>query len=335
VIDYIVSALTVGAIFAILSLALNVRWGWSGDLDLSVIAFSAVGAYTSAVITVGPSTAGGQNGYILGLHLPFIVGVLGAMVVCAILSLIVGFVALRTLRGDYFAIVTLGTSLILYAVISQYTPLFGGYEGVYGIPQPFQSTLNLDPRTYLYFFFAFCLLVLGVVYVFLDRTFRSPFGRALRAVREEEFAAAAFGRDIFRLKLKAYVIGGVIAGVGGALFSAYLSVWNPYAWDTSETFLLLGAILIGGSGNIRGVIVGNFFIVVLIQEITRFIPAIPGHEDAGSAIRFIAVGLLILAVLRWRPQGLLPEPRDRDPGGAHPGGAATVDALPDASQTHG
>jgi branched-chain amino acid transport system permease protein len=314
VIEYLVSALTVGAIFTILSLALNVRWGWSGDLDLSVIAYSAVGAYTAAVLTVGPSTLAPPNGYILGLHLPFVVAVAVAMVVCGALSALVGFVALRSLRGDYFAIVTLGTSLILYAVISEFTPLFDGFEGIFGIPQPFQSFLNLDPTAYQVFFLVLSLALAGLVYVVLQRVFDSPFGRALRAVREDELAAAAFGRNVFRLKLTAYILGGVIAGLGGALFAHYIGVWNPYAWDTSETFLLLGAILIGGTGNIRGVIVGNFFIVVLIQEITRFIPAIPGHEEAGSAIRYIAVGLLILAVLRWRSQGLLPEPLDRDPG---------------------
>ena len=311
-IDYIVSALTVGVMFTIFSLALNVRWGWSGDLDLSVMAYVAVGAYTAAVFMVGPSKLPPPEHWILGLHQPFIVAVLAAMVVCGVLSLIVGTIALRSLRGDYFAITTLATTLIIYAFISQYLPLFDGFEGVVGIPQPFETVLNLDPSTYNYFYFAFCVVALVLVYLILQAIIRSPFGRALRAVREDELASKAFGRNVFGLKLTAYVIGGMFAGLGGALFAAYLGVWNPYAWDTSETFLLLGAILIGGSGNLRGVILGTFFIVVLIQEATRFLPTIPGHEDAATAIRFIAVGVLILAVLRWRPQGLLPEPRDKD-----------------------
>lgn len=313
-IDYIVSALTVGAIFTIFSLALNVRWGWSGDLDLSVFGFIALGAYTAAVFTVGPSNLDPPNNYILGLHMPFLVGLLAAMVVCGIFAVIVGTIALRSLRGDYFAITTLATTLILYAVISQFTPLFDGYTGVFAIPQPFESFLNLDPKVYNYFFLGLCVVIVAIIYVVLQRLFKSPFGRALRAEREDERAAAAFGRNVFALKLKAYVIGGMIAGVGGALFAHYLGVWSPYAWDTSETFLLLGAILIGGIGNLRGVIIGNFFIAVLIQEVTRYLPAIPGHPESSDAIRFIAVGLLILAVLRWRPQGLIPEPRDKDAG---------------------
>ncbi|MHB8673002.1 MAG: branched-chain amino acid ABC transporter permease [Candidatus Limnocylindrales bacterium] len=311
-ITYIISALTIGAIFTIFSLALNVRWGWSGDLDLSLIAYVGIGAYVGAVVTAGPSPTTGQDQWILGLNAPFLVALVAAMAVCGGLSLAVGSVALRTLRGDHFAITTLGTTLIAYAVISQYRPLFNGFEGVYGVPQPFQSFLHLDPTLYAYFYFGLCVLAVLCTYVFLELLFRSPFGRALRAVREDEQAAAAFGRNVFWLKLRAYVIGGALAGAGGVLFSSYLGVWNPYAWDISETFLLLGAILIGGSGNLRGVILGNFFIVVLIQEVTRFLPTIPGHEDAAAAIRFIIVGLLILAVLRWRPQGLIPEPVDHD-----------------------
>jgi branched-chain amino acid transport system permease protein len=312
VISYIVSVLTVGAIFTIFSLALNVRWGWAGDLDLSIFGFVAIGAYTSAVFTVGPPHLPPPDHYILGLHLPFIVGALAAMGVCGVLAVVVGSVALRSLRGDYFAITTLATSLILYAVISQDTPLLDGYQGVFNIPQPFEKTLHLSPQTYDDFFFGMCLLIIAALYVVLQMLFKSPFGRALRAAREDEHAAAAFGRNVFLLKLKAFVIGGMMAGLGGALFAHYLSVWNPYAWQTSESFLLLGAILIGGIGNIRGVIVGNFFIVVAIQEVTRYLPTIPGHPDSNDALRFILVGLLIIAVLWWRPQGLIREPRDRD-----------------------
>lgn len=312
-IDYIVSALTIGVIFAIFSLALNVRWGWSGDLDLSLLAYVAVGAYTSAVVTLPPSTLPLPNHYILGLHLPFLLGALGAMLVCGLLSVLVGGVALRWLRGDYFAITTLATTLIIYAVISQDTWLFNGFEGVFPLSQPFGSLLNLSPHGYSLFFFGFCVAILAAIYVVLELLYHSPFGRALRSLREDETAAMAFGRNVYLLKLKGYVIGGVIAGLGGALFAHFLGVWNPYAWDTSEVFLLLGAILIGGSGNPRGVIAGTFFIVVLIQEVTRFLPTIPGHLEAAEAIRFIIVGLLILAVLRWRPQGLIPEPREHDP----------------------
>jgi ABC-type branched-subunit amino acid transport system permease subunit len=283
-----------------------------GELDISLFAFVAIGAYVSAVMTLPPSALPPPDHYILGLHLPFLVGVLFAMVVCGILSALVGSIALRSLRGDYFAITTVATTLIIYAVISQTTWIFDGFAGLYGLPQPFNSVLNLEPDAYAVFYLAICLVTLALVYLFLERLYRSPFGRALRSAREDERAAAAFGRNVYLLKLKAFVIGGVIAGMGGAFLAHYLSAFNPYAWDTAEVFLLYAALFVGGAGNQRGVLVGTFFVAVLIQEATRYLPTIPGHPDAAAAIRFITIGLLIIGVLWLRPQGLIPEPRARD-----------------------
>ncbi len=312
-IQYLASVLTIGAIFCIFALALNVRYGWMGELDISLFAFVAIGAYISGVTTLPPSALPPPDHYILGLHLPFLVGVLFAMAVCGVLSTIVGAIALRSLRGDYFAITTVATTLIIYAVISQNTYIFDGFAGLYGLPQPFNGALNLDPDVYALFYLVLVLAVLLLVYLFLERLYRSPFGRALRSAREDERAAEAFGRNVYLLKLKAYVIGGVIAGMGGAFLAHFLSAFNPYAWDTAEVFLLYAALFVGGAGNQRGVLVGTFFVAVLIQEATRYLPAIPGHPEAESAIRFILIGLLIIAVLRFRPQGLIPEPRAKDP----------------------
>jgi branched-chain amino acid transport system permease protein len=312
VIQYAASVLTLGAIFCILALALNVRYGWMGELDISLFAFVAIGAYVSGVTTLPPSALPPPDHYILGLQMPFLAGVAFAMLVCGVLSLLVGAVALRSLRGDYFAITTVATTLIIYAVISQSTYVFNGFAGLYGLPQPFNGTLGLGPNEYALFYLGLCLLALVLVYLFLERLYGSPFGRALRSAREDEAAAAAFGRNVYLLKLKGYVIGGVVAGMGGAFLAHFLSAFNPYAWDTAEVFLLYAALFVGGVGNQRGVLLGTAFVAVLIQEATRYLPTIPGHSDAQSALRFILIGLLIIGVLRFRPQGLLPEPRARD-----------------------
>jgi ABC-type branched-subunit amino acid transport system permease subunit len=154
--------------------------------------------------------------------------------------------------------------------------------------------------------------VLVILYVVIEMLYRSPFGRALRSVREDEVAAAAFGRNVFSLKLKAYVIGGVIAGLAGSLLVNFLTAWSPAAWTPIETFLLYAAIFVGGTANNRGVVVGAFFIFVFIQEVTRFIPVVHIGETALAAARDISIGLLIIAILWFRPQGILPEPRARD-----------------------
>jgi ABC-type branched-subunit amino acid transport system permease subunit len=164
--------------------------------------------------------------------------------------------------------------------------------------------------------------------VVVEMLYRSPFGRALRSIREDEVAAAAFGRDVFKLKLKAYVIGGVIAGLAGSLLVNFLTAWSPAAWTPIETFLLYAAIFVGGTANNRGVVVGAFFIFVFIQEVTRFIPVVHIGETALAAARDISIGLLIIAVLWFRPQGILPEPRarDRDPEQSDPVVGADVGA---------
>lgn len=311
-IDYLVGIITLGTILSIFTLGLNVRWGWAGELDLAYYAFIAIGAYMYSVITLPQSTLPPPNAYILGWHAPFIVGVLGAMVTTGMISLLVGAIALRKLRGDYFAIVTVATSLIIYSTISQDFSLFNGFNGLFGLDQPFNSVLNLDPTTYSYFLLCLCILCLMLVYVVLELLYNSPFGRTLRAIREDEAAAAAFGRNVYLEKLKAYDVGGVVAGFGGSLLAVYLTAFNPASWSSFETFLLYAAIIVGGTANSRGVILGTFVTLVLITEATRFLPDVPGHVDAAAALRNISIGLLIILTLRFRARGLLPEPHARD-----------------------
>ncbi len=323
-IDYLVSVATEGVIFAIFVLGLNVPWGWAGDLDIAYYTFIAVGAYTDAVLTLPNASARPGISYILGLNLPFVVGVLAAIVVSGLCALLVGAVALRRLRGDYFSITTLATALIALSFVSLEDWIVGGYTGVYGLRQPFNRLLHLGPHVYPVFFLGFCLAVAVAVYLVLEMLYRSPFGRTLRSVREDEVAAAAFGRNVYGLKLRAYVIGGMVAGLGGALFVHFLGAFNTSAWQPFETLFLYAAIFMGGMGNNRGVVLGVFLSLVIINEITRFLPLVPGNPYSAPAIREIMVGVLILAVLRWRPQGLLPEPRSVD---ALPPGA--VDDAPE------
>ena len=121
-----------------------------------------------------------------------------------------------------------------------------------------------------------------------------------------------FGRDIYLLKLKAYVLGAGLGGLGGALFAAYVTAFNPSAWSPLETVILYAAVLVGGRGNIRGVVLGVFIVFVLIEESTRFLPEIPGHPTIVLALRPIVIGAALVLFLRFRPQGLLPERRTFD-----------------------
>ena len=311
--EYLISILTEGAIFGIMALGLNVIWGWSGDFDLAYYGYVALGAYMTLVLTIGPPFP--PTEYILGLQLPYLVALIGAMASSALMGLVVGLIALRHLRGIYFSIVTLGAVYVLYVMAGQYVPLFNGYNGLYGLVNPMGDALGLDFQSYQYFFLGFCLLIFILVLIFMTRVSGSRFGLALRSLREDERAAAAFGREIYRMKLKAYVLGATFGGLAGGLFAAYLSAFNPSAWSPIEAIILYSAILVGGKGSIKGVVLGVVVMIVLIQESTRFLPEFPGNPAIVPALREIVVGAVLVLFLRFRPQGLLPERRyvDRVP----------------------
>jgi ABC-type branched-subunit amino acid transport system ATPase component/ABC-type branched-subunit amino acid transport system permease subunit len=323
--QYIVGLATTGVIFSVIALALNVRWGWAGEFDIALFAFVAIGAYVYSVITLPPSNLPPPGGYILGLRWPFLLGVVAAIVVAGLLSGIAGAVALRKLRDDYFGITTLAITLILALVIGTYTPLFDGYEGLYGMPQPLSSVGAFGPDGGNYLII--CIVALVLTYLVLERLGKSPFGRTVKSVREDDTASAAFGRNVYLVKLKAYIIGGCVAGLGGALLAAYITAFNPYGWTPTETFLIYAAIFVGGTGNSLGVIIGAFFVEVGVQEVTRYIPQIGNNASSGDAIRLVVIGLLIVAVLWFRPQGILPERRARDRI-ARAGAGAGLLALP-------
>jgi ABC-type branched-subunit amino acid transport system permease subunit len=171
------------------------------------------------------------------------------------------------------------------------------------------DALGLDFYSYPYFFLGFSLFMFILVFIFMARVSGSRFGLALRSLREDERAAAAFGRNIYQLKLKAYVLGAAFGGLAGGLFAAYLSAFNPSAWSPIEAIILYSAVLVGGRGNIKGVVLGVVVMIVLIQESTRFLPEVPGYPAVVPALREIVIGAVLVLFIRFRPQGLLPERR--------------------------
>jgi len=151
------------------------------------------------------------------------------------------------------------------------------------------------------------LVVLLLAYLLVQRLSRSPFGRMLRSVREDEHAAAAYGRKVFFAKYRAYLFGAALAGLTGALFAVFISAFNPSAWTPQELLVIYAAILVGGRGNPRGVIVGVFVVYIGLIELTRFLPSPASRPDFGPAMRQILIGLMIILMLRFRPEGIFRE----------------------------
>jgi branched-chain amino acid transport system permease protein len=309
---YWVSVVTEAGIFAILALGLDVIWGWAGDFDLMFYGYLALGSYMTFVLTIGKPTPPVK--YIIGGHLPVLVSMVVAIAVVVAFAAIIGAIALRNLREIYFAVTTLGAVSALYLIVENYTPLFDGYNGVYGLINPGQTALNLTYNGYRILLLVVVLLLLFLAYLLVQRLSRSPFGRMLRSVREDERAAAAYGRKVFFSKYRAYLFGAAFAGLAGGLFAIFISAFNPSAWTPQELLVIYAAILVGGRGNPRGVILGVFVIYIGLIELSRFLPSPASRPDFGPALRQVLIGLMIILMLRFRPQGFFRERPGVDPG---------------------
>jgi branched-chain amino acid transport system permease protein len=290
---------------------LNVQFGVTGVMNFAFILFQAVGAYTAGIVTLGPSSGnGGFQAYVGGFRLPFPLPLVAAGLAGALAALLIGVIVLRRLRGDYQALVLLVLSLIATGVAQTDLGLVNGPAGLSLIPQPLVGALNLSPLGYQWVYVGITVAVCVVIYFFVHRVTGSPLGRALRSVRENETAAAALGKNTDALRLLSFVMGGAIAGVSGAVLVEFIGAWAPGSWLYPETFTLLTAIIVGGSGNNFGVMVGALLVPVAFLEATRFLPQI-GRPGLVDALQWIVVGLLALIFLWFWPRGIVPERRRR------------------------
>ncbi len=304
---FIIGIMTIVAIYCILVLALNMRWGYCGLLDFGVAGFFLIGAYTTAILTSAPSESFlfGVR-YTVGYGLPWPIGLIAAAAVSGLLAFIIGIPTLR-LRGDYLAIVTIGVAEILRYVAIQEKWLTRGVQGIRNIARPFESffpTASLPSDIIL---LVFTLAILALFFLIANRLYKSPFGRVLRGIKEDEVVTSFLGKPVFNFKMLSFVLGGIYMGVAGALFAMYTTAIEPYQFIPTYTFLIWGCLIVGGSGNNWGAILGTALITGFFWQATRFLPSIAGQPQLIPALRFIAIGVLLIVVLRLRPQGLLPE----------------------------
>jgi branched-chain amino acid transport system permease protein len=309
--SYVVSLAIMGGIYAVFTLGLNVQWGYTGLFNIGIAGFFAVGAYTSALITT-PMPEGVYATYVqqlVGLNLPFPFGLLGAAAVSAILALIVGIPTLR-LREDYLAIATIGIAETIRLIFNNERWLANGSRGLTGLPQPLRFVV--EPQHYNYVYLGIVLLTVVVVYWAVERGIRSPWGRVLRAIREDEMAAAMHGKNIYAFKLQALVLGAAIMGLGGALYAHYVRAISPDAFTPLfGTFLVWVMLMLGGSGNNKGAILGAFLVwaiwtgstFVTDQTLPPFLAA------RAPYLRFLLIGLVMEAIILLRPRGILGEER--------------------------
>lgn len=304
---YLTSVLIFLAVDGIAALGLNLQFGLGGIFNFGYVVFQAIGAYVAGALSAGTPPPGSQETYLFGAQVPFPVPwILGAMA-GAVFAVPVGAACLRRLRGDYQAMVMLVFALLCVTVVTDDQRLFNGAAGIFGIPQPLVNDLPLSPAEYGWAYAGVVVLFLVATYLVVERLSSSPFGRALRAVRENESGAEAAGIPAYAVRLKVFVFGGFLAGLSGALLVTFIGAWSPGSWSYAETFVLLSALVVGGLGNNRGALLGTFLLPVLVVQVVGFIPLSSVDASLLSSLEWVLIAAVTLLFLWLWPRGALPE----------------------------
>jgi branched-chain amino acid transport system permease protein len=297
VISFLVLLGIVVCFSAILALALNFQWGLGGMVNFGLTGFYALGAYSAALLML----KGGANTFFASL---------GAMAIVAAVCGLVAFVTLRVTEEDYFAIVTLGVGEMLRLVALNEDWLTKGALGLTGVPRPFGEAI--PPEYYQYFLLALAMALLSATLWFLGRLARSPFGRLVRAVREDDVVAATLGKNVLWVRVRVFAIGGAIIGLAGSLHGFYYQYIDPTQFSNIVIAYAFMAVIAGGRGAHRGAILGAAFVMLLLEG-SRFLKdAIPALDaDRLAAIRVIIIGAGLILLLIYRPRGFFREYRLR------------------------
>jgi branched-chain amino acid transport system permease protein len=308
---YVINLLVYAAVDAMACLGLNQQFGVAGVTNFGFIIFQAAGGYAAAVLALPRDTAnGGFQSYIGGWHLPFPLPWIGAAVVGGLVALPFAFLFGRRLRGDFAAVGLLVTAVLLNLLVTNYRPLLNGDAGLSLIPTPLRGDNMFSVQSLGYEWgFTVGAIALGVcVFWFVGRLTESPYGRSLRAMRDNDVVADSLGKNLLSMRTAMLVTGGAIAGLSGGILVTYITTWSPAEWGYAETVVLFAAVIIGGAGNRLGAVLGAVLVPVGFEEVTRYIPTSNNlPPNLIPSLEWVAIGLLIIGFLWFRPQGVLPE----------------------------
>jgi len=282
--DYYRDIMTLTGMYIVLALGLNIVVGQAGLLNLGYVAFYAIGAYTYAILSTT-------------LGLSFWPGLIAGAASAAAFAVLLGMPTLR-LRGDYFAIVTLGLGEITRIILNNWDSVTGGPNGISRIGRPEIAGHVL--HTTLDFYYLILLILILTVFA-MKRLMTSRIGRAWIAIREDEIAAETMGINTFRLKLLAFVLGSAWAGLTGVFFAAKMAFISPESFTFFESVMILCMVVLGGMGSIPGIILGALLLITLPEIFRDF-------QD----YRMLAFGVALVLMMVFRPQGLLGAVKEAD-----------------------
>lgn len=289
--DYVLHVLIMASIYSVFASSLNLQLGFAGLYNFGHVAFFAIGAYSAALLST--------NG------VPISLGWIAAIVFAGLTGLVVAYPLLR-LTGDYFGVASLAFAEIVRILLLNERWLTKGPMGVPGIPRP--TWLGL-PAASLTQYLIIVLLAGTAMLAVLVMVGRSPFGRFLKVIREDEEVARAFGRDIVSFKVRCVVVGAGAAGLAGAMWAHYITYISPADFTIEVTILVLLSVVLGGRGTFAGPILGAF-LVVFVQEAVRFLPLPPEWGRLVVPLQGIIFGCVLVAMMIRRPQGFIAEHKE-------------------------
>ncbi len=295
--EYLAYLSIMTGIYGILSISLNLQYGFTGLANFGQVGFFCLGAYTSTILVVL-------------VEAPFIVGLLGGMIVAGFFGFLVS-IPTANLKEDYWAIVTLAAAEIIRLFflnedwIFGRGPYHGGAFGIGGIPRPLQSWFSAT--TYPFFYLCIVMSCLALTYFTVRLLTSSPFGRVLKTMREGDDLPLAMGKDVGKFRMKAMAIGGAMGGLAGSLVAHFWSFIDPYAFMPIETFLVWAMVVVGGKGNNLGALVGAV-IIQFFYTSTQFLKDyIPIDAQVLASLRMVVIGLLIVFAMLFMKEGLVKE----------------------------
>ncbi|MDE5444330.1 branched-chain amino acid ABC transporter permease [Bradyrhizobium sp. CSA207] len=289
--QYVIHLLITLNIYVILAISLDLLVGFAGLISLAQAAFFGVGAYTSALMTI--------NG------VPPFVAIAAGMFCAAALSGAIALPALRV-RGIHLLIITIAVQIVTTLLLVNWADVTGGSAGVPGIPRLSIFGMPLSGVSFL----SFATVCSVFVYFVMWRLLRSPYGKLLQAMRDDEIGCVALGKNVAAMKISAFAVSGAIAAFAGSLYAHYVTYVDPRSFDISISILILLMVMLGGAGTLRGPVLGAALLLAL-PELLKFVPLPLG---VGAALRQLAYGLILVLVVFVRPEGLLGHRRTADAG---------------------